>query len=51
MTLTADQHRALFCLPAMSTTPRKPSMLAHDFKREMLAGLVQAGFVTVVQKQ
>ena len=46
--MTAEQRRAL-ALPASDQhRATEALMLAHGFKRETLAGLVQAGLATVV---
>ena len=46
--MTADQRRALTLLASDQHGATEALMLAHCFKRETLAGLVQAGLATVV---
>jgi hypothetical protein len=48
MRLTADQRRALQLLASDAHDATEALMLAHGFRREMLAGLVLAGLATVV---
>ena len=46
--MTAEQRRALVLLASDQHEATEALMLAHGFKRETLAGLVQAGLATVV---
>jgi hypothetical protein len=46
--MTRDEHRALTLLASNQRGVTEALMLAHGFRREMLAGLVLAGLVTVV---
>jgi hypothetical protein len=48
MSLTAEQQRALVLLARNTHGATEALMLAHGFRREMLAGLVPAGLATVV---
>jgi hypothetical protein len=48
MSVTADQRRALALLTSDEHGATEALMLAHGFHREMLAGLVLAGFATIV---
>jgi hypothetical protein len=48
MSLTAEQWRALVWLARNTHGATEATMLAHGFRREMLAGLVLAGLATVV---
>jgi hypothetical protein len=48
MSLTAEQRRALALLARNTHGATEALMLAHGFRREMLAGLVPAGLATVV---
>ena len=47
MRLSANQRRALRSLVGAPHGVTEALMLAHGFRREMLAGLVQAGLVVV----
>jgi len=46
--MTAEQRRARVLLASDQHGATEALMLAHGFKRETLAGLVQAGLATVV---
>ena len=46
--MTAEQRRALVLLASDQRGATEALMLADGFKRETLAGLVQAGLATVV---
>ena len=46
--MTRDERRALRLLASEAHGVTEALMLAHGFRREMLAGLVLAGLVTVV---
>jgi hypothetical protein len=47
MALTVDQHRALRLLAGNEHGVNEALMLAHGFRRDMLAGLVLAGLATI----
>jgi len=49
--MTRDERRALRLLASEAHGVTEAPMLAHGFRREMLAGLVLAGLVTVVQRR
>jgi hypothetical protein len=46
--MTRDEHRALMLLASNQRGVTEALMVAHGFRREMLARLVLAGLVTVV---
>jgi hypothetical protein len=50
MSLTAEQRRALTMLAGDHYGATEALMLAHGFRRPMLAGLVVAGLATVVME-
>jgi hypothetical protein len=51
VSLTAEQRRALALLASDERGAAEALMTAHGFRREMLAELVLAGFVTVVTEK